>query len=274
MVQVTSNGVFPTTFRQLKFYRIQAFDHDPRLEHAVFTRKGGFSQTPYHSLNMSTSVGDHPRIVTKNIDHACRAVDISPERTVSCHLVHGSDVLVINKSNRRQVVGFADGMITRDHDIFLFMRFGDCTPLLLFDPVQGAVGLTHAGWRGTMQNVTRATIEKMVKQFQCRPKDIIAAIGPSIGPCCYEVGQDVDRAAEAAFADPDGLFVRRNGRSKRRHFNMWEANRRQLAESGVEHIIQSTLCTACRTDEFFSHRAEMGLTGRFGVIIGLRGEIG
>jgi len=196
-------------------------------------------------------------------------VKVLPEQTVSSHLVHGAHVIAVNKANRQPVMGQADGLVTDTPNVYLFMRFGDCTPLIFFDPVQHAVGLTHAGWRGTMQNAAGATVAAMVGRLGCRPKNITAVIGPAIGPCCYEVGPDVIGAAATAFSQPDGLFIRRNGRADHAHFNLWEANRRQLAQAGVGQIVQTNLCTACRTDEFFSHRAEKGRTGRFGVIIGL-----
>jgi YfiH family protein len=168
-------------------------------------------------------------------------------------------------------MGYADGLVTGEPNTPLFMRFGDCTPLIFFDPQRHAVGLTHAGWRGTMKNAAGATVQAMVENLGCIPQNIMAVIGPSIGPCCYEVGRDVVTAAEKAFNPSSGLFIRRNGRTGRAHFDMWAANQRQLTAAGVKQIIQSNLCTACRTDEFFSHRAEKGNTGRFGVIIGLKG---
>jgi hypothetical protein len=168
-------------------------------------------------------------------------------------------------------MGQADGLITNQPDAYLFMRFGDCAPLIFFDPARQVVGLTHAGWRGTMKNVAGATMQAMVGQFGCRAEDIMAVIGPSIGPCCYEVGSEVMNAAINVFDNTRQLFIRRNGRSDRAYFDMWTANRRQLEASGVKQIIESHLCTACRTAEFFSHRAEKGRTGRFGVIIGLQG---
>jgi YfiH family protein len=122
-----------------------------------------------------------------------------------------------------------------------------------------------------MQNIAGATVRAMVEQLDCRAKDIIAVIGPAIGPCCYEVGREVMDAAATEFSESASLFIRRNGKPDHAHFDLWEANRRQLAAAGVTQIIQSGLCTACRTDHFFSHRAERGRTGRFGVIIGLRG---
>jgi YfiH family protein len=272
MSQATFDGVYRVIVQNLSLYRVHAFDDYPHLNHAIFTRKGGVSRAPFHSLNLSTAVGDRPQAVSSNIQQACRAVNTTPKQTVSCHLIHGADVLTINKANQRQVVGQADGLITGDPDIYLFMRFGDCVPLIFYDPVQNAVGLTHAGWRGTMQNAAGATIRAMVDQMGCRPKNIIAVIGPAIGPCCYEVGPEVIGAATATFTDSDSLFTSRNGNKEQANFDLWEANRRQLAAAGVKQIIQSGICTACQTDDFFSHRAENGRTGRFGVIIGLRGD--
>ncbi len=267
----TSNGIYQVTVQNLPVYRIRAFDAYPNLRHAIFTRQGGVSRGNFQSLNLSVAVGDDPQAVFKNFRQACRAVNITPDQTVSCHLIHSADILTINGANRQSVMGQADGLITGNPDTYLAMRFGDCTPLIFFDPIRGAVGLTHAGWRGTMKNAAGATIRKLVNDLGCRPQDIIAVIGPAIGPCCYEVGPDVIAAAARAFNAPDTLFVRRSGRRNRTYFDMWEANRRQLAAGGVKQIIQSGLCTACHTELFFSHRAEKGRTGRFGVIIGLRG---
>lgn len=272
ITQALSDGIYSVTFENLSFYRVQAFDNYPYLKHAIFTRKGGVSQAPFQALNLSTSVGDSPQAVKENIQFACQAIDVSPKQIVSCYLVHGAEILTVTKANRQAMMGYVDGLITREVESYLFMRFGDCTPLIFYDPVQNAIGLTHAGWRGTMQNVAGATVKAMVDQLGCRPKDIMVVVGPSIGPCCYEVGQDVMAAAPKTFADPDTLFIRRNGNPNHAYFDLWEANRQQLAVAGIEQIIQTELCTACRTDEFFSHRAENGSTGRFGVIIGLQSK--
>ncbi len=254
MSQLTYGNVYPVNIQNLFYYRIRAFDTYPHLNHAIFTRKGGVSQPPYSSLNLSISVGDNLQAVQHNVKNVCQAINTITDQTVSCHLVHGADILTINKANQQQVMGQADGLITDNPNIFLFMRFGDCAPLVFFDPVRNAVGLSHAGWRGTAKNVAGATVKAMVTQLGCRPQDIFVVIGPAIGPCCYEVGQDVISAMTDSFANADTLFTHRNGNGHQAYFNLWEANRRQLAAVGVERIIQSELCTACRTDEFFSHR--------------------
>jgi YfiH family protein len=271
MSTATYSQLYQITFQNLPVLRIRAFDAYPNLAHAIFTRQGGVSQAPFESLNLSIVVGDDDQDVAENFWRACRVVDTTPDRTVSCYLAHGVDILTISQANRRPVMDSkADGLITGERDVYLVMRFGDCTPLILFDPIHSAVGLAHAGWRGTMQNAAGAVVNEMVRQLGCQPRNIIAVIGPSIGPCCYEVGPDVMAAAQTLI-NSSRLFTRRNGNTQRVHFNLWEANRRQLADCGLQQIIQSELCTACNTDLFFSHRAEKGLTGRFGVIIGLRG---
>lgn len=261
--------LYPVTVETLRFYRVRVLDAYPHLKHAIFTRQGGVSRQAFGSLNLSTSVGDNPQAVQSNYHRACQAVGVSPEQTVSCHLVHGADVLTIDKAEQRQIAGRADGLITNRPNVYLFMRFGDCTPLLFFDPIENGVGLTHAGWRGTMQNAAGSTVNAMVEQFGCKPHNIIAVIGPAIGVCCYEVGPDVVAAAATAFPRPESLFSRQNGSTTPVHFDLWAANEQQLLAAGVKQIIHSNICTACRTDEFFSHRAEKGQTGRFGVIIGL-----
>jgi YfiH family protein len=171
------------------------------------------------------------------------------------------------------VVGQGDALVTAATGVFLNMRFADCAPILLHDPVRKAVGLAHAGWRGTVKNVAGATVQAMVNDLGCMPHNITAVIGPAIGPCCYQVGEDVIQAVQAALPHPSvgkatPLFSRRNGHYA--YFDLWEANSRQLAGAGVGQVIVSELCTACRTDQFFSHRAERGKTGRFGVVIGYR----
>ncbi len=237
--------------------------------HGIFTRHGGASEAPWHSLNFGHLVGDDPATVDENFRRACTALNTDPARVASPFQVHGNRVWHVTAENTSFRHERADGMITRAPEILLHMRFADCTPLLFFDPVAGAVGLGHAGWRGTMQNVAGAVVQAMAATFGSRPADIRMVIGPAIGPCCYQVGDDVLRAAQASFADPDSLFDRANGDMK---LNLWEANRRQAEAAGVGEIIVSGICTACHTDDFFSHRAEHGKTGRFGAFIGLKGE--
>jgi YfiH family protein len=253
----------------LPVYRFEQLNGDPELDHAVFTRLGGVSLPPYASLNLGHSVGDDPLAVETNHQRICQALHIQRSQIVTCHLTHSSHVWVVTAADKGRVVGKGDAMVTADPGVYLGMRFADCVPILLHDPQRRAVGLAHAGWRGTALNVTTAVVQAMVGELGCSPQTMTAVIGPAIGACCYQVGEEVIQAVGAAMGqDGPTLFSRRNGRHA--YFDLWEANRRQLAAAGVGRVVVAGLCTACRTDHFFSHRGERGHTGRFGVIIGYR----
>ncbi|MDM8529046.1 peptidoglycan editing factor PgeF [Anaerolineales bacterium HSG24] len=268
MIQTTLDDAYLTAQYNLPLYRIKTFDIYPTLTHAIFTRLGGFSKPPFRSLNMSYAVGDADIAVEQNFELACQAVQITTSQTVSCHLVHRPDVLTIDYTNRQRMMGYADGLVTNKPNVYLAMRFADCTPLIFFDPIQKIIGLSHAGWRGTMQNIAGETVQAM-RQLGAVSENIIVVIGPSIGPCCYEVGAEVLDAARQTFRKHDRLFDYCHGKNQRPYFDMWQANQQLLSEVGVRKIIYTNQCTACNTDMFFSHRAENGRTGRFGVIIGL-----
>jgi polyphenol oxidase len=263
------NGFDRDVVGDMPFHYYNPFKLELGLVHAVFTREGGISQSPYNTLNVGHSVGDVPAHVTVNIVRALRAVGIEPGQVVTCHMVHGADVRVVGVHDRGHVVGDADGLATGSAGVFLFMRFADCLPLLFNDPVRRVVAIAHAGWRGTVQNVAGATVRTLVEALGCVPKDIRAALGPAIGPCCYRVGADVISVVEGVFGDTDGLLHRREGDSA--FLDLWEANRRQLAAEGVKDIGTMDVCTACHNDTFFSHRADQGITGRFGAVIGYAG---
>ncbi len=251
----------------LPVYRYGPWD-DASLVHAVFTRLGGASSPPYASLNLSQVVGDDPAAVAANYERVCGALGIRRSQIATSYQMHSADVLTVAAADGGRLVGQGDAMITDQPGVYLSMRFADCTPLLLHDPVRRAVGIAHAGWRGTLKNVAGSVVRAMVERLGCSPGDITAAIGPAIGPCCFQVGSDVIRAVEAARGDALDLLHRRAG--ERAYFDLWEANRRQFVEAGVGRVAVAGLCTVCRVDHFFSHRAEQGQTGRFAAIIGYR----
>jgi YfiH family protein len=166
----------------------------------------------------------------------------------------------------RRWLAIADGMITDRTETPLAMRFGDCTPILFHDSKKGVIGIAHAGWRGTVQGMARQMVEAMVQAFGCKPAEIQAGIGPSIGPEHYQVGEEVVEAAQSYFGTTEGL-ISRDPADGTAYFDLWAANRLDLVRAGVEQIEVAGLCTADRKDEFYSHRAAHGRTGRFGVVL-------
>lgn len=251
----------------LAYYQFDSLPAE-RVMHAVFTRLGGVSRAPFESLNLSISVPDEPEAVEENRRRFYTAIGVDRDRAIRTRQVHGARVAAVDLKDINFLQKATDGLVTATPGLPLVMAFADCTPILLYDPVRSAVGIVHAGWRGTVAGVCPAAVKQMVSALGCRPGDIQAAIGPAIGPCCYQVGSDVVEAVGAAFGRPDGLF--RQGKESRLYFDLWAANEKALRESGVQHVEQAMICTACRVAEFYSHRAEKAKTGRFGAVIMLR----
>src|SRR5215208_5003261 len=239
------------------------------VKHAVFTRHGGISPEPWGSLNVGGTVGDDLARVRENRILSFQALGRAPESIFDVWQVHSADVVCAHAprptdESYRQ----ADIILTDKPDVTLFMRFADCVPLLLHDPRNGIIGLAHAGWMGTLRDVACATVEAMKKNYGSNPADIIAGIGPSIGPDHYEIGADVILQVMQKHGDDAELFLKsHNGKI---HFNLWAANHFALERAGVGQIEVSGICTACHTDDWFSHRAEKGRTGRFGALISLQ----
>jgi YfiH family protein len=166
----------------------------------------------------------------------------------------------------RRWLAKADAMMTDRAGVTLSMRFADCVPILFTDPARGVIAMAHAGWRGTVQGIAAQTVRAMTQTYGSRPADIQAGIGPSIGPDHYQVGEEVVDAVRTYFNSGDGL-IRRNPADGTAYLDLWAANRRDLERAGVEQIEVAGISTAERTDEFFSHRAEKGRTGRFGAVL-------
>jgi YfiH family protein len=252
------------------FYRFEGIAGEAELDHALFTRRGGVSQPPFATLNLGHTVGDDLDAVTVNHRRALGALGWQRDDVATCYQVHGARVGVVGLKDRGQVRPETDALVTDTPGLGLMLRFADCVPVLFFDPRRRVVGLAHAGWRGIAAGVIPATVTTMATAFGCRPADLWAGIGPSIGPCCYEVGQEVVEQISVAVNGSEP-FRWVNGRA---HFDMWAAVRSQLAQAGVGQIEAAQLCTACRTDEWFSHRAERSRTGRHAVVIGLTAPSG
>jgi YfiH family protein len=240
----------------------------PNLLHFVTSRNGGVSFPPYNSLNLGLHTADNADFVIANRRLLAGETGIPGNKFLYASQVHSGDVKVIDQAAIESGVFLTnprtDATITNLPGICLMVMVADCVPVLLFDPVRKVSAVIHAGWRGTVQHITSNTIHKMVDHFGCDPADIIAGIGPSIGPCCYEVGEEVRQVVEQSFGTTNGYHVYHN-HSIKPHFDLWYANHKQLTDLGVrsEKIETSKLCTKCYPDIFFSSRASQGITGRF-----------
>jgi len=252
----------------IRYYSFGIFDN-AAITHAAFTRHGGISPIPWDSLNMGGTVGDAKAHVAANRISAFRSLGRAPESLFDVWQVHSADVVIANEPRPQdQPYLKADAMLTNRTGISLFMRFADCVPILLYDPVRKVIGLVHAGWQGTVKKTAQAAVQKMIDHFRTSPNDILAGIGPSIGAHHYQVGSDVIEQVQTAFAGhAEGLLIKESGAIQ---FDLWAANRLILEQTGVRQIEVAGVCTACHTDDWFSHRFEKGQTGRFGVLIALK----
>lgn len=242
------------------------------LTQAVFGRLGGVSQGDFASLNLSFAVEDDHDRVRANRAIAARTVGWGSDRYVSARQVHGRRAVhVVRDMAGGPDLPETDVLVTAEPGVLLLLKFADCVPVILWDPVARVVGIAHAGWRGTVAGAPAAAVEMMVERFGSNPGDILAGIGPSIGPCCYHIGPDVEKAVSQVFA---GVGVLHDSGAGDVRLDLWAANAETLMRSGVseERIATSGICTRCHSDLFFSHRASGGAAGRFGAVAGIRVE--
>ena len=264
----------------IRYYTFETLDAHAGLSALVTTRHGGESKGPYATMNLGGKTGDDPQAVRSNRARAASLVGADAKAFTFGRQVHGVNVVRVPRGYSGGAFDNTDAFVTDAPGIPLVILTADCAAIFFFDPKHRAVGVAHAGWRGTVAGIATRTVERMRAEFGSVPGDLIVGIGPSIGPCCYEVGEDVIAAVDAALPDhaeevlvePDmasaGSF-RASVNEGRRHFDLWRANELILMQAGLreENIDIARLCTACHTDMFYSHRAEKGITGRFGGII-------
>jgi len=267
----------------IRYYKFESLA-EAGAHNAVVTRHGGVSSHPWASLNLGGTVGDSPSCVTENRTRLFKALNRSVNSVFDVWQVHGVEVVCSDHPRPLdQTHQKADAILTDNPDVTLFMRFADCVPIFLHDPHKKVVGLVHAGWKGTMKGVISRSVEVMIEQYGSNPAEILAAIGPSIGPDHYEIGEDVVAQVQAAFGKASQQFMRKiqgvpspeaqgiqsNGEDRFK-LDLWQANYYLLQQAGVKKIIFSGICTACHLEDWYSHRAENGKTGRFGAVIWLQ----
>jgi YfiH family protein len=254
---------------QIKSYVFDSFEKAGLIQ-GVFCRHGGVSPAPWASLNQGGTVGDPRPNVIENRRRIFEAINRPVESLFDVWLVHSNTVLCTDKPRPLDSPHVqADAIITDRPEITLFMRYADCVPIFLYDPKKAVISMIHAGWRGTVNKICAETVKTMVAQYGCNPADILAGIGPSIGPDHFEIGQDVIEIVKQSFkSDADKLLMHSAGKNV---LDLWATNALVLNQAGVNEIEISEICTACHTEDWFSHRGDHGKTGRFGALLALPG---
>ncbi len=253
------------------FDALKKFDF---IKHGFSTRRGGISQGAFTSMNVGIKTADSPENIQENLRRFCSAVGVEADDVVVSDQIHRDTIKIVTKAERgmgykrkRSFEG-VDGLVTNVIGLPLMTFYADCVPLLIVDPVKRAVGLAHAGWPGTQLKIGQKTIDKMTDAYGSRPQDMVVVIGPSIGPCCYEVSEDVVAKFNQNFTQLTNFVIPKGG--GKYQLDLWEANQISLKEIGVleRNIVKSRICTGCNLHQFYSHRKESD-TGRMAALIQL-----
>jgi polyphenol oxidase len=256
------NGLTLFTFHQL--------ENQQGIMHFVTGRSGGFSNGPFKSLNTGFHSGDRFEDVLNNRRKIAGVLNLDISQFTFARQTHSANVAIVGKEQKGKggarpddAIDNTDALITQERGICICVQTADCVPLLVYDPEKHVVAAIHAGWRGTLRKVAEHTIHTLIETFGCHPADLLVGIGPSNGPCCYEVGEDVREEAIAALGSVNGIIL--PGASRGKYiFDQWQANKQQLLECGIkeENIEITTYCSQTHHDLFFSSRAGKGVTGR------------
>jgi len=248
------------------------------VTHGFSTRLGGVSEGVFSSMNLSFTRGDQEAHVRENYRRLGQAMGFSCENLVCSDQTHTTNVRVVTGEDRGK--GFTrpkdykdvDGLITNVPGLVLATFYADCVPLFLVDPVHGAIGLSHSGWKGTVGKIGKCTVERMGEAYGTKPEDLLAAIGPSICQPCYEVSEDVIFQFQKVFEKqfwPELFYEKSSGKYQ---LNLWRANELIFQEAGLkkEQIVTTDICTCCNPKTLFSHRASRGKRGNLGAFLMLK----
>lgn len=258
----------------IQFNNLKAYD--AVVAHCFTTRRGGVSSGECATLNLGFNRKDERENVLENYKRVARALSINYRNMVFSNQVHDNKIKNVNEEDRgKGIVSVSDiagidGLVTNCREVALVTFYADCVPVFFFDPTEKVIGVSHSGWRGTVKKIAAVTIQKMVSDYGCRPENIRIAIGPSIGQCCFEVGEEVytEFAGQIPWSE---IYCKKTGESKW-HIDLQGIIHRTLAETGVPgaNITSAGICTKCNKELFFSHRGDNGKTGSLAGIIQLR----
>lgn len=261
-------------------FEVKSFKKYKNLIHGFTTRHGGCSQEPYDDFNLALHVEDRIEDVIKNRETLCSSLGIEVTDMVTAQQVHSPNVAVVGEEHKgagvyayHEAMPETDGLITDKRGILLATFYADCVPVFIFDPVKQVIGSIHSGWKGTMDRIGAAAIQKMRSVYGSDPADCLVGIGPSIGPCCYEVDGPVIDIVKNKFKNNWSELVAPKAGDKAQ-LNIWKANYIVMREAGVPHdnIEMAETCTCCTSQQFFSYRGSGGTTGRMAAYIMLKNE--
>jgi len=249
---------------KLQWHTFQSLSWIPSLVHGVFNRHGGVSAAPYDSLNVGWSNGDSPAAVRENLSRVKRSLRI--ERLIGSRQVHGDVMQIIDgaalecpdKYGHTLATTHGDALATSLRGVGLIIKIADCQAVFLVDPVRQVIANVHCGWRGSVNGILLKAVRLLERVYHCRSEDLIAAISPSLGPCCAEF-RNYRKELPPIFWD---------FQVKPHYFDFWAISRWQLHKAGLrqENIEVAERCTVCESHNFFSYRAQ-GLTGRLAAVI-------
>ncbi|MEK7773785.1 MAG: peptidoglycan editing factor PgeF [Deltaproteobacteria bacterium] len=239
--------------------------------HGFLTRAGGVSLPPFDSLNFDYRGADRAADINENVKIVSGALNVELKDLVTVNQVHGDGIFTVARRDQIREKPDADAVITGLTEVPVGILTADCLPVLLFDGGGGAIGAAHAGWRGTAKGIVIKTVEAMGRTYGARAKDILCALGPYIGPCCYTIGEDAASMFKSSFGDTKGFMERSNGGYS---LDIGLLNVRQLISAGVSegNISFNPSCTSCNNRLFFSYRKDNGRTGRQLSFIMLRAQ--
>ena len=278
MVAVTGSGTTELKEKNhVPYIQFKNLSATGIVKHGFSTRKGGVSTGIFSSMNLNFKRGDDPDAVMENYRRMAAALNMRVEDMVLSDQTHTTNVRVITEEDRGKGIlrpqdySDVDGMITNVPGIVLVTSYADCVPLYFVDPVRKAIGLSHSGWKGTVGHIGQKTVWKMHEVYGSEPKDIVAAIGPSICQSCYEVSDDVAEAFRANFSADEAADILLDKGNGKYQLDLWKANWYVLTDAGIlpEHLSVTDLCTACHPDLLWSHRKTNGQRGGLSAFLSL-----
>lgn len=252
----------------------------PFIRHGFSTKLGGVSEGIFATMNLGNELSryaDEPANIEENYRRIAKSIGIDVNSIVVSQQTHKTNIRVVDEKDRGKGLFHPrdytdiDGLITDRPDITLVTKYADCVPLYFVDPVQKVIGLSHAGWRGTVSRIGKITVEALNKNFGSNPENIIAVIGPSICRECYEIGGDVADEFKKAFPDYRENKILTDKDNGKYLCDLWIANRTVLTEAGLnpDHIHISGVCTSCNSDLLFSHRRTEGKRGSLAAFLAM-----